>query len=246
MAYRGPFDGFHASEASVSKTCPVRFDNNRYSVAARAVGRPVDVRACAGSDEEARRAAQRRALQGLAVAQRARSPADPAVCPRRRRPAVRQGSRGGAGGRAGGGRGGLRRGACLQRQPAPPACSTSCPGGLRLWTLSTSGTSPQTAAPNRPASWAVTPDAYSRRRHGADAYAGSPPGPVPPGGGERWPPRSRPPSARYPAGPRERTRLTLRTVAWTCTPKLAGSSPPTGHPCCRPFRAPSDPSTPDR
>ena len=47
MAYRGPFDGFHASEASVSKTCPVRFDNNRYSVAAGAVGRPVDVRACA-------------------------------------------------------------------------------------------------------------------------------------------------------------------------------------------------------
>ena len=48
-------------------------------------------------------------------AQRARSPADPAVCPRRRRPAVRQGSRGGAGGRAGGGRGGWRRGACLRR-----------------------------------------------------------------------------------------------------------------------------------
>ena len=47
MAYRGPFDGFHASEASVSKTCLVRFDNNQYSVAARAVGRPVDVRAYA-------------------------------------------------------------------------------------------------------------------------------------------------------------------------------------------------------
>ena len=47
MAYRGPFDGFHATEASVSKTCLVRFDNNRYSVAARAVGRPVDVRAYA-------------------------------------------------------------------------------------------------------------------------------------------------------------------------------------------------------
>ena len=29
MAYRGPFDGFHASEASVSKTCLVRFDNTR-------------------------------------------------------------------------------------------------------------------------------------------------------------------------------------------------------------------------
>ncbi len=45
MAYRGPFDGFHATEVAVSKTCLVRFDNNHYSVAARAVGRPVDVRA---------------------------------------------------------------------------------------------------------------------------------------------------------------------------------------------------------
>ena len=32
---------------AVSKTCLVRFDNNHYSVAARAVGRPVDVRAYA-------------------------------------------------------------------------------------------------------------------------------------------------------------------------------------------------------
>ena len=47
MAYRGPFDGFHANEVSVSKTCLVRFDNNRYSVEARAVGQPVDVRAYA-------------------------------------------------------------------------------------------------------------------------------------------------------------------------------------------------------
>ena len=47
MAYRGPFDGFHAAEAAVSKTCLVRFDNNQYSVAARAIGRPVDVRAYA-------------------------------------------------------------------------------------------------------------------------------------------------------------------------------------------------------
>ena len=28
MAYRGPFDDFHASEVAVSKTCLVRFDNN--------------------------------------------------------------------------------------------------------------------------------------------------------------------------------------------------------------------------
>ena len=48
MAYRGPFDGFHAAEAGVSKTCLVRFDNHHYSVEARAVGGPVDVRAYAG------------------------------------------------------------------------------------------------------------------------------------------------------------------------------------------------------
>ncbi len=48
MAYRGPFDGFHATEASVSKTCLMRFDNNRYSVEARAVGQPVDVAAHRG------------------------------------------------------------------------------------------------------------------------------------------------------------------------------------------------------
>jgi transposase len=39
----GPFDGFHAVQASVSKTCLVRFDNNKYSVASRAVGRPVEI-----------------------------------------------------------------------------------------------------------------------------------------------------------------------------------------------------------
>ena len=114
MAYRGPFDGFHAVEAAVSKTCLVRFDNNHYSVAARAVGRPVDVRAyadrivirqdgetvaehppalrarqdrlrsvalCADPAEEARRAEERRALQGLAAARRARPHAGPAVGP---------------------------------------------------------------------------------------------------------------------------------------------------------------------
>ena len=43
----GPFDGFHAVPASVSKTCLVRFDKNRYSVDARAVGRPVEIRAYA-------------------------------------------------------------------------------------------------------------------------------------------------------------------------------------------------------
>ena len=41
------FDCFHAVSASVSKTCLVRFDNNKYSVAARAVGRPVEIQAYA-------------------------------------------------------------------------------------------------------------------------------------------------------------------------------------------------------
>ena len=43
VPYRGRFDGFHALPASVSKTCLVRFDNNKYSVNASAVGRPVDI-----------------------------------------------------------------------------------------------------------------------------------------------------------------------------------------------------------
>ena len=47
MEYRGPFDGFHSKSASVSKTCLVRFDSNKYSVQSRAVGRPVDVHAYA-------------------------------------------------------------------------------------------------------------------------------------------------------------------------------------------------------
>ena len=47
VPYAGRFDGFHSVPASVSKTCLVRFDNNKYSVAARAVGRPVEVHAYA-------------------------------------------------------------------------------------------------------------------------------------------------------------------------------------------------------
>jgi hypothetical protein len=47
VPYAGRFDGFHAVPASVSKTCLVRFDNNKYSVAASAAGRPVEVRAYA-------------------------------------------------------------------------------------------------------------------------------------------------------------------------------------------------------
>jgi transposase len=47
VPYRGPFDGFHAVPAAVSKTCLVRFDKNKYSVSASAVGRPVEIRAYA-------------------------------------------------------------------------------------------------------------------------------------------------------------------------------------------------------
>jgi transposase len=41
------FDGFRATQASVSKTCLVRFDNNKYSVSSRAVGRPAEIQAYA-------------------------------------------------------------------------------------------------------------------------------------------------------------------------------------------------------
>jgi Mu transposase, C-terminal domain len=47
VGYRGRFDGFHALPASVSKTCLVRFDNNKYSVNASAVGRPAEIHAYA-------------------------------------------------------------------------------------------------------------------------------------------------------------------------------------------------------
>ena len=47
IAYRGPFDAYRSTAASVSKTCLVRFDNNKYSVMAKAVGRPVDIYAYA-------------------------------------------------------------------------------------------------------------------------------------------------------------------------------------------------------
>jgi transposase len=47
VPYAGRFDGFHSVPATVSKTCLVRFDNNKYSVMASAVGRPVEIRAYA-------------------------------------------------------------------------------------------------------------------------------------------------------------------------------------------------------
>jgi hypothetical protein len=47
IPYAGRFDGFHCLPASVSKTCTVRFDNNKYSVLSGAVGRPVEIHAYA-------------------------------------------------------------------------------------------------------------------------------------------------------------------------------------------------------
>jgi transposase len=47
IPYPGPFDGYRATPAAVSKTALVRCDHNRYSVMAKAVGRPVEVHAYA-------------------------------------------------------------------------------------------------------------------------------------------------------------------------------------------------------
>lgn len=47
IAYPGRFDGVPAVPAAVSKTCLVRFDTNKYSVMAKALGRPVEVHAYA-------------------------------------------------------------------------------------------------------------------------------------------------------------------------------------------------------
>jgi transposase len=47
VPWQGPFDGYAETTVAVSKTCLVSFERNRYSVAAEAVGRPVQVRAYA-------------------------------------------------------------------------------------------------------------------------------------------------------------------------------------------------------
>ena len=47
VRYPGKFDGFHAVQASIGKTCLVRFDNNKYSVLSTAVGRPAEIHAYA-------------------------------------------------------------------------------------------------------------------------------------------------------------------------------------------------------
>ena len=42
-----PFDGFHETQHAVTGTCLISFNRNRYSVAAKAVRRAVQVRAAA-------------------------------------------------------------------------------------------------------------------------------------------------------------------------------------------------------
>jgi transposase len=144
VPYAGKFDGFHAVPASVSKTCLVRFDNNKYSVAASAVGRPVEVHAYAdrivirqdgrvvaehpSARPQARRLAQRRALQGLGAAGCDGARAAQARQRRRRQSADGRHPHRGAHRRAAGGRGGLRRGNHARRSlrrrcpqyPGPP------------------------------------------------------------------------------------------------------------------------------
>ncbi len=47
VPYAGPFDGFHEIDVAASRTSLVRYDHNRYSVAACAAGRAVQLRAYA-------------------------------------------------------------------------------------------------------------------------------------------------------------------------------------------------------
>lgn len=47
MPYVGAFDGYRAVVSSVTRTCLIHFDRNRYSVPARVAGRPVEVQAYA-------------------------------------------------------------------------------------------------------------------------------------------------------------------------------------------------------
>jgi transposase len=47
IAYAGPFDGFHEVDVAVSKSSLVRFDHNRYSVAAKAARQAAQLRAYA-------------------------------------------------------------------------------------------------------------------------------------------------------------------------------------------------------
>lgn len=45
--FHGPFDGFHEVDIATSRTCLVRYDDNRYSVGARTASRRVQLSAYA-------------------------------------------------------------------------------------------------------------------------------------------------------------------------------------------------------
>ena len=80
IAMPEPFDGFQETTVSASKTCLIRFDRNRYSVAAVAAA-PVQVRAYADRIVVVQRAEGWRAPAGLRARrhalQSAALPADP-------------------------------------------------------------------------------------------------------------------------------------------------------------------------
>jgi hypothetical protein len=66
----GRFDGFRATQASVSKTCLVRFDNNKYSVAARVVGRQSRSRLTPSALSSARTAPLSASMRAVSAAPR--------------------------------------------------------------------------------------------------------------------------------------------------------------------------------
>jgi hypothetical protein len=121
VPYVGRFDGFHAKAASVSKTCLVQFDKNKYSVMSQAVGRPVEVYAYAERivirqdgrivADHLRCFGREQTIQGLGVARRRRAAAAEAEKRRGRRPADDQNPDRCAGRRYARGRSSLRRGA---------------------------------------------------------------------------------------------------------------------------------------
>ena len=107
ISYPGPFDGFHEVEVAVSKSSLVRFDHNRYSVAAKAARRTAQLRAYTYADrivvwcdgeivgEHARRFGRgQTALRSLALSAGARQEARRAA---QRRPVPQLGPTAGAG-----------------------------------------------------------------------------------------------------------------------------------------------------
>ena len=77
IAYRGPFDGFHEVEVTVSKSSLVRFDHNRYSVAVKAARRTAQLRAYA--DRSSSGATARSSASMPAASAAARPPTIPGI-----------------------------------------------------------------------------------------------------------------------------------------------------------------------